>query len=364
MKRWFSFKNLIKRAPNTKIPIEFIGFGVGLIIIIILGNIAGNMYLQEQLFFEGVEKSVQIFTEKEIREFGDIYKDMSIEFQNDIASYIQDYANRTNRAGEKIHYGVFNHIHPKLNKERIKKHENRANTTFDDNDKISEIDDSYNDFPNIDEDTYIDSEEFKNGVAVKYIKTEGRNDGESNFQDILTVMSMVLDQKGTNDGTNSDNVNIKEKAPELLRKLFKMSHTFTGTTTQLYPCEKGCRVLFYYCNEEDSKYKDTGIDLTPFRINPHNDFEDYSEDDFEVHGANDECEVCGHNGKGCMEAGELCYHGNENGESGEGGESGGSEEGDGGEDYGPHFLGIGKKENYADKCSNIDEQNKCSHDCD
>ncbi|MDO5564595.1 MAG: hypothetical protein Q4F88_05140 [Eubacteriales bacterium] len=292
-------------------PKEIIYFGIGLVLVVLLGGIASNMFLQEMLFFEGVEKSVQIFTEEELREFGEKYKELSIDFQNQIGAYIQDYANRTNRAGEKIHYGVFNHIHPNLNTSKIKKHSNGSNITTDDNDKKSDTDDSYNDYPDSTDDwsTFIDSDEFKNGVTIKYAKTDGRDNGESNLQDILIVMSMLLDQKGTRDGNNVDNINIKEKAPELLKQLFKMSHTFTGTTIQLYSCEKGCRVFFYYCNEEDNRYKDTGIDLQPFQINPHNELEDYSEEDFDIVSPQDECVICGHNGKGCELDSELCYHG-------------------------------------------------------
>ena len=344
----FSFKNLFKRLPNVTMPKEFIYFGIGTVLVVLIGLIAGNMYLQEMLFCEGVEKSVQFFTEEEIREFGEIYKDMSLDFQNDIGAYIQDYANRTNRAGEKIHYGVFNNTHPELNTSKIKKHRNGNNVTADDNDKKSDVDDSYNDFPDVSDDfaTFIDSDEFKNGVTVKYAKTEGRGDGESNFQDILTVMSMLLDQQGTRDGSNLDNINIKEKAPELLRRLFKMSHTFTGTTTQLYSCEKGCRVLFYYCNEEDSRYANTGIDLTPFQINPHDDFEDYGEGDFDIVSPENECAICGHNGKGCELSDELCWHGTDDEEKGE------------------HYLGRGKKETYEATCINLREEEDCQHECD
>ena len=151
---------------------------------------------------------------------------------------------------------------------------------------------------------------------VKFAKTEGRIDGESNYQDLLTVMSMILDQKGTKDGSNEENINIKEKVPELLKKLFKMTHTFKGTSKQLYPCEKGCRVLFYFCNEEDSGYKGTGIDLNPFQINPHSDFEDYSDEDFDIVSPEGECEICGHNGKGCILDSEKCWHGKEDRKTG------------------------------------------------
>ena len=318
MKSHFSFKEVLKRMPNVYIPKEFKYFGIGAVLVILLGLIASNMYLQEMLFFEGVEKSVPLFTEEELREYGEIYKDLSLDFQNDIGAYCQDYANRTNRAGEKIHYGIYNHEHPELNRSKIYKHNNGQNVNKADDNHISDYDDSYNDFPILSDDwaTFIDSEEFKNGVTVKFTKTENRADGESNYQDLLTVMSMILDQKGTKDGSNEENINIKEKVPELLKKLFKMTHTFKGTSKQLYPCEKGCRVLFYFCNEEDSGYKGTGIDLNPFQINPHSDFDDYSDEDFDIVSPEGECEICGHNGKGCILDSEKCWHGKEDRKTG------------------------------------------------
>lgn len=347
MKSNFSFENLFKRLPNVSIPKEFIFFGIGAVLVMLIGLIAGNMYLQEMLFFEGQEKSIQMFTEEELREYGEIYKDLSLDFQNDIGAYCQDYANRTNRAGEKIYYGIYNHEHPELNTSKIYKHNNGQNINAAEGNHISDYDDSYNDFPDLSDDwaTCIDTDEFNNGVTIKYSKTERRDGGESNYQDILTVMSMLLDQKGTRDGTNEENINIKEKVPELLRRLFKMSHTFRGTTKQLYSCEKGCRVLFYFCNEEDSDYRGTGIDLTPFQINPHNEFDDYSDEDFDIKSSEGECEICGHNGKGCVVDSELCWHGEDD------------------EEKGPHYLGRGRTEDFTDQCSKCHDENDCQHEC-
>jgi hypothetical protein len=361
MKSSFNFEKLFKRLPNVAIPKEFIGFGIGSICVLLVGLIAGNMYLQEMLFIEGVEKSVPYFTEEELREYGELYKELSLEFQNKIGAYCQDYANRTNRAGEKIHYGIYNHEHPELNTSKIHKHNNGANVTSADMGYVSELDDSYNDFPDRSDSwaTCIDTDEFKNGVTVKYTKTEGKEDGAGNYQDILTVASMVLDQRQTSDGTNEKEINVKEKAPEVIKNLFKMSHTFTGTTTQLYPCEKGCRVLFYFCNEEDSGYKNTGIDLVPFEITGHDDFDDYSSEEFEIASPLDECEICGHNGKGCELDDELCWHNPETPESDSGDGGGDDDE----EDPGPHYLGRGKVEDYIDNCSTCFDEYNCKHEC-
>ena len=159
MRSHFNFKSLFKRLPNVSIPKEFIYFGIGLVLVVLLGLIASNMYLQEMLFFEGIEKSVQLFTEEELREYGQLYKSLEIDFQNSIARFIQDYANRTNRKGEKIKWGVYG----KNNTEDL------LNTDFVD------------------------------GVNIKYAKTKGRNDGESNFTDIITAVSIAVDQKQSKD---------------------------------------------------------------------------------------------------------------------------------------------------------------------
>ena len=371
MRSNFNFKSLFSRLPNVSIPKEFIFSGIGIVLVVLVGLIASNMHLQEMLFFEGQEKSLQMFTEEELREYGEIYKEMSLDFESEIGYLIEDYANRTNRAGEIIHYGVYNHEHTELNRSKIYPHGNGANVNSADPISegvpyISNYDDSDNDFPDRHDSsaTFIDTNEFKNGVTIKYAKTDGRSDGESNYKDILTVASMMLDQKQSDDSfknISTDEIkNLKEKVPELIRKLFKISHTYTGETTELYNCEKGCRVLFYYCNEEDSNYKGTGIDLVPFDINPHDDFEDYSSSDFELASPAGECDMCGHNGKGCV-IDEKCYHQTE--ESAASGDDEDDEGGDEEEEIPPHYLGKGRRDKYEDKCSNINEIEDCKHEC-
>ena len=324
MKSHFSFKEVLKRMPNVSIPKEFKYFGIGAVLVILLGLIASNMYLQEMLFFEGVEKSVSFFTEEELGEYGEMYKDLSLDFQNEIGAYVQGYARRdngndkyfVNRAGERIYYGVFNHEHTIDDTGKIKQHNNGQNVNKADDGHMSDYDDSYNDFRC--KWTYVDSDEFKNGINIKYSITEGREDGESNFQDILTIVSMLMDQKQSDDTykVEENENNLKSKIPELIKSLYKMSHTYNGDISDLYPCNKGCRVLFYYCNEIDSDYLNTGIDLKPFEINSHEEFDDYSSEDFELVDSVGECEICGHNGKGCTLDSEKCWHGKEDRKTG------------------------------------------------
>lgn len=323
MKSHFNFKSLFSRLPNVSIPKEFIYFGIGAVLVVLIGLIAGNMYLQEMLFFEGHEKSLQMFTEEELREYGELYKELALNFQNEIGLYVEGYARRegsgakdfVNRAGERVHYGIYNHEHPTDDPNLIKKHSNGRNEAHGDGGYTrSDIDDSFNSFSV--EDSYLDTDEYKNGITIKYSKTEGRTDGESNFKDILTVVSMLIDQKQSDDTYHTEDgrvINLKEKVPKLIENLFKMSHTYTGTLTDLYPCNKGCRVLFYYCNEDDNEYVGTGINLKPFEINPHSDFDEYEyeDEDFELFDSEGECEICKHNGKGCIEDSHLCFHGTE-----------------------------------------------------
>ena len=314
MKNNFSFKNLFRRMTNVSIPKEFIYFGIGAVLVILIGLIASNMHLQEMLFFEGQEKSIQLFTEEELREYGEIYKEMSLNFEKNIGYLIEDYANRTNRAGERIHYGIYNHEHPTDDTGKIKIHNNGQNINAADDGHISDYDDSMNKFSL--DDSYIDSDEFKNGVTVKYAKTSGRNDGESNYKDILTVVSMLIDQKQSDDTYDNENKNLKSKVADLIKYLYKMTHVYQGESTELYACEKGCRVLFYYCNEVDNNYVGTGINLQPFSINSHDEFDDYGDEDFEIKAPEGECEICEHNGKGCELDSAKCYHGTEDEESG------------------------------------------------
>ena len=291
------------RLPNVSIPKEFIYFGIGLCLVVVIGLVVGNMYLQEALFFEGVEKTTQFFTEEELREYGELYKDMEIDFQNSIARFIQDYANRTNRKGEKIKWGVYG-----------------QNNTED-----------------------LKNEDFVDGVKIKYVKTNGYSDGQSNFKDILTAISILLDQNQSKD---------EESIKELIKNLFKMSHTFTGNSTSLYPCTHGCFCDYYHCSDamDDPTWFHCNIKYQPFSITPHDEYDDYTEEDFEIVDILGECEVdkaitsnpC-YEQRGCVQDG-TCYHG-------PGGEGSKSEDGN-----------MGRTEP-VDKCSNYEPNYDCIHTC-
>lgn len=268
MKSNFNFKELLKRMPKVSIPKEFLYLGIGMILVIIIGLIASNMYLQEILFNEGIEKTTPLFTEDELREYGALYKELEKEFEEKIASKIQTYANRTNRKGENIKYGVYG----------------QYNT-----------EDLLND-------------DFVDGVTIKYAKTPGHEDGESNFKDILSAVAILIDQRQSKS---------EEANKELIKTLFNLSHTFTGTSTDLYPCTHGCFSDYYHCSDamDDPTWFHCNIKYQPFSITPHDEYDDYTEEDFEIVDILGECEVdkeissnpC-YEQRGCVQEG-ICYHG-------------------------------------------------------
>lgn len=309
MKSNFNFKSLLKKLANISIPKEFIYFGIGLSLVVIIGLVVGNMYLQEALFFEGVEKTTQLFTEEELREYGEIYKELEIDFQNSIARFIQDYANRTNRKGEKIKWGVYG----QNNSEDLK------------------------------------NEDFVDGVTIKYAKTSGYNDGQSNFKDIITAVSILLDQNQSKD---------EESIKELIESLFKMTHTFTGNSTSLYPCEHGCFCDYYHCSDamDNPTWNHCNIKYQPFSITPHSEYDDYTEEDFEIVDILGECEVdkaiesnpC-YEQRGCVQEG-TCYHGS--------GGTGKSEDGNMGGSY-----GTCSDYEAVPACIHTCEDENCTHNC-
>lgn len=270
MKSNFNFKSLLSRMPKVSIPIEFMYFGVGMVLLVIIGLVVGNMYMQEMLFNEGIEKTTPLYTEDELREYGNLYKDLEKEFEESIAAKIQTYANRTNRRGNRIKYGVYG---------------------------------QYNS-----EDLLND--DFVDGVTIKYAKTPGREDGESNLQDILSAVAILIDQKQSKS---------KEDNKRLIRALYNVSHTFTGTSTDLYPCTHGCFCDFYHCSDiaDVPIYDHCNIKYQPFNITPHDEYDDYAEEDFEIVEPIGECEVCSadsskmcYEQRGCVQNG-TCYHGDE-----------------------------------------------------
>lgn len=196
--RKISEKDLI----NALMPI-IIGGVITVIMVIIIIMIL-TMERSRQMYFEGVVKSMPLLRSEKIDKLGDLYIKLNNEFEAEIKNYELVYANRTNKKGDYIFYGV-------NGKENM--------------------------------DSMI-NDDYVNGIeSIKYVKgnSSNRKDGESNFVDMLTFMSAAF---GADIDKYSD-----EELEMLFIDLFKLTHTFSGTSTDLYPCNHGCSYVKYYCGD-------------------------------------------------------------------------------------------------------------------
>ena len=199
----------MRQDPYKRIMFEkwliprLIGAGIILIIVLII-VIFTTMQQGEQLYYEGIVKSMPIINNGKIKLLGDTYIELNKEFEQEIKELELNYANRMNKRGDRIHYGV-------------------------------------NGKENIDE---MVNEDYVNGIeSINYVKGKAndRKDGDSNFRDMLSFLSVAL-------GSDMDRYT-DEKLVEVFTELFKLTHTFTGTSTELYPCEHGCAWCKYYCGD-------------------------------------------------------------------------------------------------------------------
>lgn len=156
----------------------------------------------EQLLIEGQLKSSPLISNETISRLGDLYINLNREFEAQIKQMETGYANRLNKRGDKIFYGV--------------------------NGKENPLEMINNDYVN--------------GIEnIEYIKNNAdRKDGSSNFNDMITVLNATL---------QSDLDRYDDKIEQVFTELFWMSHTFTGESTELYPCEHGCSFCKYYCGD-------------------------------------------------------------------------------------------------------------------
>ena len=172
--------------------------------IVILTVIIISMQEGNQGYYEGTVKAVPLLSNDKIKKLGDLYIKLNVEFENEIKEMQMNYANRLNKRGEKIRYGV-------------------------------------NGQENDDE---ISNDDYVNGLEnIKYIKGKGqdREDGESNFIDMIAVLSAAL-------GADIDKYS-EDELSDIFTSLFKLTHTFTGESTELYPCDHGCAWSKYYCGD-------------------------------------------------------------------------------------------------------------------
>lgn len=182
---------------------KVVGAGIVFIIIIITVIIV-SMNERTQIYYEGEVKSIPLLSNDKMKKLGDLYIKKQQEFEQEIMNMEINYANRTNKRGDKIFYGV-------------------------------------NGKENPDE---VVNNDYVNGIeSIKYVKgkAENRPDGDSNFVDMVSFLSASL-------GSDIDRYT-DEQLLNLFGKLFDLTHTFTGTSTELYPCEHGCSWCKYYCGD-------------------------------------------------------------------------------------------------------------------
>ena len=192
-------KEMFKKWIIPRIVGASIIFVTILIVVII-----SSMNQRIQIYNEGVAKSIPLLSNDKMKKLGDLYIKKQHEFEQEIMNMEISYANRTNKRGDKIFYGVNGKENP---------------------DEVLNID-------------------YVNGIeSIKYVKgkAENRPDGDSNFVDMVSFLSVAL-------GSDMDRYS-DEQLLEIFEKLFNVTHTFTGTSTELYPCEHGCSWCKYYCGD-------------------------------------------------------------------------------------------------------------------
>ena len=179
---------------------RIVGAGIILMTILIV-VILVQMLERDAIFNEGMVKSIPMIRDDTVAKLGDIYVRKENEFESELKNIILGIANRKNKRGDEIYYGV-------------------------------------NGKRNIDE---MINNDYVNGVNLKYIKSDSnRTDGESNFNDIISVLSAIY-------GADSDRY--EEEVINMFEYLFDISHTYTSESTDLYSCEHGCSYVKYYCGD-------------------------------------------------------------------------------------------------------------------
>ena len=192
-------REMFKRWLIPRVIGAIIIFMTILIVIILV-----SMNETTHIYNEGMAKSIPLISNDKMKKLGDLYIRLNDEFEQEIMNLEINYANRHNKRGDLIHYGV-------------------------------------NGKENSDE---VVNDDYVNGIeSIKYIKgkADNRKDGESNFIDMLSFLSVSL-------GSDIDRYS-SEQLEEVFTKLFHLTHTFTGTSTELYPCEHGCSWCKYYCGD-------------------------------------------------------------------------------------------------------------------
>lgn len=190
-----------KELMHRKWLIPRIIGGTIILIVVLIVVILVQMNERSALINEGTTKSVPMLRSETVAKLGEIYIRKENEFESELKNIILGIANRKNKRGDEIYYGV-------------------------------------NGKRNID---WMINDDYVNGVNLTYVKSDSnRADGESNFNDILAVLSSMY-------GADADRY--EDEVIEMFENLFDISHTYNSESTDLYPCEHGCAWTKYYCGD-------------------------------------------------------------------------------------------------------------------
>lgn len=229
-------------------------------------------------------------SDENFQDFQRRYDENETAFQNQIEGIVNGTSQTLNKKGQPVHYGVLG----------------AANESGSEND------------------------DFRNGVTMDY-------DGSvsNNLEDILSAMTVVMQQTQNQ---------YHAEAMELLDAMYKSTHTYSYEESPLYPCESGCEISSYFCNEAKIMYPSTDLRFSPWLF-----------EDLYVPDADHECEVCREvdgmtfdQYAGCTPV-SVCYH----------------NEGTDDDNFGRHKPSRSQCSNpvpYWD-CDHECDDPDCSHDC-
>ena len=198
----------MRQDPYKKLKFQMwliprlVGAGIILIVVIVI-TIFTTMQQSEQLYLEGLAKSMPLVSNEKLKMFGDLYIELNGKYEKEIKDLQIDYCrNRKNKRGDKIYYGV-------------------------------------NGKENVD---WMKNLDYVNGYHITYEKGDDTKiDGQSNFIDMMAFLSTAL-------GSDMDKYS-DEELKTVFTKLFEISHTYMWDSTELYPCEHGCSWCKYYCGD-------------------------------------------------------------------------------------------------------------------
>jgi hypothetical protein len=259
--------------------------GVLLLIEIILASLFGGASGGSGIVVTVLDEEIHFnhpgFTSPEEMGFQQRYDQSQAEFQSQIDSIIHGYAKTLNKKGSRIRYGV----------NGAENRDPRKNN------------------------------DYVNGVTLHFDQEKSNN-----LEDILSCMTILMQQQQAEH---------HKEALELVDALYRSSHTYSYTESDLYACSSGCEVTRYVCNEAKNGYPSTEMRFAPYL---------YAE--LEVPDQDHECEVdrmdldmSFDQYAGCTVTG-TCYH-----------------------NHGTDDDNFGRSRPSRSTCSNPEAVWDCDHDC-